>query len=171
MTHSTYQVCCGKHLCNACTFGALGAVALDRDFPCPFCREPKPKSDEEVLLRLKKRADLGDACAYYQLGSLYADGLELVERDMDTALNCWSRAGELGLANANYILGGLYYAGKHVQKDIKKGIHHLQLAAMGGERQARVRLAHHEYQSGNNLRAFKHFVISARDGDDFLWNR
>lgn len=166
MEHSTYQACCGKHLCNACTFGAVKTVAFYDDFPCPFCREPDPRSDEEILLRLKKRMDSGDACAYYQLGSLYADGSVVAERDMDKAMELWSRAGELGSADANYTLGKLYYYGKHVQKDNKKGIHHLQLAAMGGERQARVHLANHEYESGNNLRAFKHYIISARDGHD-----
>ena len=159
----TYQSCCGKYLCNACTFGSAGEKK--EGFPCPFCRKPVCGSYDEVINRLKARVDVGDAHACHNLASHYAEGT-LGVQDMAQAIVLSTRASELGLADANFTMGCLYYDGTNLEQDTKKGIHYFQLAAMGGHVTARVRLAENEYNSDNTRRAMKHFIIAAKAGDD-----
>lgn len=41
---------------------------------CPFCRTPKHTTDVEYLERLRKRIEVGDTEAIYNLGCYYAKG-------------------------------------------------------------------------------------------------
>ena len=52
-----------------------------------------------------------------------------------------------------------------IEKDMKKGIHHSELAAMAGHEFARYNLGCIEYESRNMERAMKHWKISASAGD------
>ena len=60
---SMYMACCGKLLCSGCIhapeYDNLGNEISEKK--CPFCRTPFADSDEEILERNKKRAELGDA--------------------------------------------------------------------------------------------------------------
>ena len=60
-----YKACCGKEICRWCCH----AVKLrDKGVGlCPFCRTPAPTS-KEVIERLKKRVEAGDAHAMFNLG-------------------------------------------------------------------------------------------------------
>jgi TPR repeat protein len=70
----------------------------------------------------------------------------------------------LGDASAHYRLGGMYYRGEGVDKDLEKGIHHLEKASIGGHPQARQMLACYERNNGNFERAVKHLIIAAKLG-------
>ena len=48
--------------------------------------------------------------------------------------------------------------------DKEKSKHYWELAAMNGDVDARYNLGHVEADAGNELRAFKHFILSARAG-------
>jgi TPR repeat protein len=50
---------------------------------------------------------------------------------------------------AHYRIGVVYYQGEGVEKDVKKAIHRLELAAMAGHETARYNLGVNEYNSGN----------------------
>ena len=41
---------------------------------CPFCRTPKATSYEEVIERLKRRMEVGDAYAFFIMGGYYSGG-------------------------------------------------------------------------------------------------
>ena len=70
--HATFQSCCGKTICNGC----IDAMAIEdmkkgkkwEDHMCPYCRTLRPSSDEEVVKRLKKIMEKGNAMAYYWRG-------------------------------------------------------------------------------------------------------
>lgn len=63
---------------------------------CPFCRVPSPDTDKQLIERLTKQIDAGDAEAMYILGCYYADGRNGLPRKQTMAVDLWNRAGELG---------------------------------------------------------------------------
>ena len=73
---STYYGCCGKVLCNGCTHAPVydnqGNEVAEK--MCSFCRTPFPKSCEENIKSIKKRAETGDVRAIYNLGIYYQEG-------------------------------------------------------------------------------------------------
>ena len=60
-----YTICCGKTVCGGCYYQHQ-AKCPDTS-TCPFCRTPIPKSDEEALTQLQKKADCKDANALRNL--------------------------------------------------------------------------------------------------------
>ena len=159
-TGAKYYSCCGKEICSGCVF-AVRLRNLDEQ-KCPFCRTPAPKSDEEIVRRLKKRMEVGDAEAIYIIGSNYSDGSGGLPRNRAKALKLWHKAAaELGCAEAYYNIGIAYYSGEGVERDEKKADHYFEQAAMGGVVPARHNLGNSECRAGNCDRALKHWLISA----------
>jgi len=87
-----------------------------------------------------------------------------LKQDWNKALELWTRAAELGCSEAHYDIGILYDQGEGVEKNIKKAIHHYELAAMAGHESARYLLGYIENKSGNTERVIKHLMISASAG-------
>ena len=54
----SYATCCGKTVCASCIL--QHQMKSGEQQTCPYCRTAVPKSDEEVLVRLRKRAELKD---------------------------------------------------------------------------------------------------------------
>ena len=162
-TGSKYKACCGKNICSGCIHAVEvrdNGVGL-----CPFCRTPTPTSDEEVLKRTKKRAEVGDAKAIYNLGCDYYDGgLRGMPQDHGKALELWQQAAELGNAGAYHNIGSVYHFGEGVERDKKKANHYYELAAMGGFAIARHNIGCLEFRAGNWDRAIKHYMIAAGVG-------
>ena len=75
------------------------------------------------------------------------------------------KAGELGCPVGYYNLGNSYYNGRGVEVDKKKAKHYWGRAAMNGSVLARHNLGCMEVRAGNLIRAYKHFILSARAGD------
>ena len=69
---STFFACCGKTICEGCIYAMSesGAKRL-----CAYCRTPFAKIDEEVVRRLKKLTEKGNAKAFFQLAGLYGQGI------------------------------------------------------------------------------------------------
>ena len=163
MTGSKYQTCCLKVICSGC----IHAVnKMDPDAKCPFCRVPTPNSEEEIIERVKKRVELNDAVAMYDLGVCYNNGEMGFPQDSAKALDLWHRAGELGSAKSYCKTGNAYYLGRGVEIDTKKAIHYWELAAMGGHAIARHKLGMLEEMAGNMNRSLKHYMIAAGCGHD-----
>lgn len=164
---SVYMSCCGKVLCKGCIYAPVyddkGNRLADT---CPFCRTPGPFSDEEMIEMNDKRIKLNDANAIYTRGCLYANGSEGFPQDMDKALELWHRAAELGFTSAYYGIGIAYKNGRGVEMDEKKAKHYWELAAMGGNVDARHFLGHMEVEAGNIERALRHYMIAVRGGFD-----
>jgi TPR repeat protein len=158
-----YQPCCGKMLCVGCI---LAAHAADNRRLCPFCRTPEHTSDEELVERMKKRAEGDDADAIHNLGCYYHQGDCGLPQDYDKAMEFWLQAGELGCTVAYRSVANAYYNGEGVERDEKKAKHYYVLAAMGGDVEARHNLGSFEGNAGNTDRAVKHWMIAAGAGDD-----
>jgi len=159
--------CCGKVICGGC----IHAPVYDNqgnevdNKKCPFCRIPLSTSDEEIITRYKKRVDMNDAIAFHNLGCHYRNGRLGLPRDHAKALELWHRASELGHAEANCNIGNAYYSGRVVEMDKKTAKHYWELAAIGGEVNARHNLGCFEEVKGNMDRALKHWMIAVRDGE------
>eukprot|EP00984_Skeletonema_dohrnii_P004985 scaffold1769_cov132-Skeletonema_dohrnii-CCMP3373.AAC.2 len=91
---------------------------------------------------------------------------QYLKGDYRSAFEYYTKAAELGDADAQYELSRLYEVGKGVEKDEWKVIHCLEEAAIGGHPIARNRLGRIEWNIGNTERAVKHCIIAAKLGDD-----
>ena len=162
---STFQSCCGKRICNGCRYAMVeeargrGKIGL-----CAFCREPAPRSDEEIITQTKKLIEVGNAQALFNLAGCYADGDMGLPQDMTKANELYLRGGELGCAEAYHNLGNSYYHGSGVEVDKKKAKHFYELAAMNGNVRARNNLGYVEETAGSFHRAKKHYIIAAKAG-------
>ena len=163
-TGRRYQACCGKNICSGCVYAGL-KMKGNVDQLCPFCRTPAPKTDEEIIRRVRKRVEVGDAVAMYSLGCYYDEGFNGLIQNHDKTLELFHRAGELGNAEAYYNIGITYDNGIGVETNEKKAIHYYELAAMGGVVNARYNLGCDEYNAGNKGRSLKHFLIAVEGGD------
>ena len=162
-TGSKYQSCCGKVICSGC----IHAVRImDDEAKCPFCRVPVPLSYEEIIEMNMKRAEMDDATANYNLGCYYYHGEYDMPQDFFKALELFHRAGELGHTGSYCNIGCAYDHGEGVEHDKKKAKHYYELAAIGGDADARYNLGIFEEETGNMSRALKHHMIAAGCGDN-----
>ena len=158
---SQFKACCGKTICSGCIHAVEkrdGGVGI-----CPFCRTPGPTAEESAE-QIKKRMELGDAHAIYDLGVCYSDGDNGISQDHAKAVELWHRAGELGYAPSYHNIGNAYYNGDGEERDEKKANHYFELAAMGGGVEARYNLGMYEACAGNMDRAVKHHMIAVGSG-------
>ncbi len=150
--------CCSKMVCNGCDYANF---KNNSDYNCPFCREPMSSSDEEYKKRMMKRIKANDSAAMIEMGvKLYHEG------DYDGALEYYTKAAELGDADAYCQLGFMYYEGDGVEEDEVKAVYHLEKASIGGHPHARHNLGCIEWGNGNMKRSVKHLIIAANLGCD-----
>eukprot|EP00956_Cyclotella_meneghiniana_P007846 scaffold10456_cov45-Cyclotella_meneghiniana.AAC.5 len=145
--------CCGKFICEGC------AYHLARGYS-PFCNASRPRSPEE---NNKRYNDPKAICA---LGNNYSLGQNEFVEDSAKAVELYQRASDLGCVRAHYNLASMFLIGNGVGMDKKKFTHHCQIAAMAGHEHARRNLGFYELQNGNMRCAYKHFMISAKCGDN-----
>ena len=165
-TGKKYMTCCGKFICSGCVHAPVyddqGNKVADKT--CPFCRTPRATSVEEIIERLKKRVEAGDAYATYDLGCCYRDGEDGYPQDFTKAFELFHRAAELGQNQAYCNIGHVYDCGRGVEIDKEKANHYYELAAMGGNETARYNLGNDETRAGNMNRAIKHYMIAVGSG-------
>jgi len=172
-TGKRYKSCCGKVICNGCIHAPVyddQGKAMKKS--CPFCRAPRPETDEKYMEQLMKRVDAGDAIN--QLGCYYSQGMYGLPHDQTKALELWKQAAELGCFTAYASIGAAYHGrgvemdkkkyGRGVEIDKKKAKHYWELGAMRGCVGSRLALGYIEKNSGNMGRAMKHFMIAAESG-------
>eukprot|EP00984_Skeletonema_dohrnii_P005515 scaffold1943_cov85-Skeletonema_dohrnii-CCMP3373.AAC.2 len=116
---------------------------------------------KECDKRRMKRIEANDPVAMTQWG-----GEQAQKGDVEGAFEYWTKAAELGNADAHYNLSVVYRDGEGVEKDKKKELHHLEEAAIGGHPDARHNLGCLENRDGRVARAVKHWIIAAKLGDD-----
>ena len=78
---------------------------------CPFCREAVPQTKKECEQLNIKRAEANDPVAIFQLGAE-----EYKKGDYRGAIEYFTRAAELGIAEAHYELSHMYLEGQGVEK-------------------------------------------------------
>src|SRR5262245_21013552 len=102
-------------------FMGLTSVAAVDDRPTPFGLQLRHGTgatggSRERLEERRRAAQSGDARAQFDLGWIYASGLD-VPRDYNQAVEWWQKAAAQGLADAQLNLGVMYQAGVGVAKD------------------------------------------------------
>jgi len=160
---SVYMTCCGKVICYGCIHAVQ--TKTKKHSLCAFCRTPNANSNEDDIIRLKKRVELGDALAMYNIGGKYYLGDDGFPQNYIEALELWHKAGELGYAPAYTNIGCAYDYGLGVQIDKKKAQHYFELSAIAGNEVARNNLGVCERKAGNIDRAIKHYTIAAEGGE------
>ena len=160
---SVMMGCCGKIICNGCEYAIKQRKNEEElDHSCPLCQEPMPKSQKESdKNHIKRIQETNDPVAMAHIGKKHQQ-----KGDYDRALQYYTKAAELGGVSAHASLGGMYYFGEGVEKDVKRAVYHCEQAAIGGHPAARGILAAHETENGRIDRAAKHFIISANLGFD-----
>ena len=122
-------------------------------------------ASEEIVEQYKKRIEVNDATAIYDLGCCYFEGSHGLPQDHAKGLELWHRAADLGNQKSYLNVGCAYYEGNGVEMDEKKAIHYWELAAMGGVAEARYNLGCFEEEADIMDRALKHYMIAASFGD------
>ena len=181
---TAYMACCGKQICGACLDENTQVIEQtnaqriakmiadpERKLPlledcCPFCREPRPETEEESVERFRKRMELNDANAVYNMAAYNLYGLYGIRKNKRKAVKLYHRAAELGSIDACLFLAEMYENGNIMGRDETKQRHYLELAAKGGHTTARNSLGALEYENGKRTLAMKHWQIAAAGGDD-----
>ncbi len=162
MRKSTVNSCCCKTICDGCNYANyLREMEQGLDQKCPYCREPAPKTDEQMHQNYEKRAKVNDPVAIFALGTKRQG-----EGNFERAFQYWTKAATLGGIGAHFNISIMYATGEGVEKDEKKELYHLEEAAIGGHAGARFNLGAYEGNRGRHERAMKHFIIAAKLGDD-----
>ena len=161
---SSLIACCSKMICKGCDYAnqiRQRGLLIPQKPSCAFCREPIATTKEEYDAMLMKRIEKNDPVAMWQMGAeRYREG------DYKSAFEYYTKAAELGDAEAHFNLSIMHLLGKGVEKDEKKEAYHLEVAAIGGHVEARHNLAVIEGSNGRMERAVKHFIIAANLGDE-----
>ena len=96
---TVFMGCCCKILCKGCNYANQKREYEEGlEHRCAFCREPLTNSQEEVIKKIMKRIkENNDPAAMHQTGIRhYREG------DYETTFKYWSKAAELGNADAHY---------------------------------------------------------------------
>ena len=165
---TTLYRCCMKSVCNGCT---LEIYKRGKGDACPFCRTKAPaRGDEQAQLdRLQDRVLANDPMAIHALGLDYRDGDKLLAKDSSKAVELFERAAKLGLKEAHFDLACQFIEhtdDESTGKDISRALEHYEIAAKQGHVGARHSLGVYELESGNYGLALKHWMISAKLGDE-----
>ena len=161
--HSISTACCMKRICKGCYLAAQKRGMHN----CPFCRTPYPKNDADQLAMLQTRVAKKDPVAIKLLGQKYYHGSLGLGKDMRRAVDLWTEAAKLGSIEALYNLGLAYDHGNGVQQDGAKAAEFFKRAAMQGHVEARHNLGCYEEEKGNRDRAVRHYLISAKMGENY----
>ncbi|EJK55430.1 hypothetical protein THAOC_24839 [Thalassiosira oceanica] len=133
---------------------------------CPICTLPIPRNSSDALARIQKRVAKKDPAAIYFLAQKYFFGRLGLQKDMRKAVELFTEAAELGSIGALFNLGLSYFHGEGVQQDNAKAAHFWTKAAMQGHVESRYNLGFLEGKKGNHDRAVRHWLISAKMGEE-----
>ena len=154
--------CCSKLQCNGCAYAhQKREMSLGLEQSCAFCRKPLQKNKEEEIANKMERVKANDAVAIHAIGCHHEK-----HGDYGKAFEYYTKAAELGNADAHFLLSTWYEEGKGVEKDEKKKVYHWEEAAKRGHLGARHNLGIYESISGNTESAVKHWIIAANLGND-----
>ena len=131
--------CCCRTVCQSCSkksldgklFGTGARRTASVMRPCPLCRAPTPRSEAELLARVRRHVenDLPEAMDF--LGIAYRDGGLGLVKSAKKAAKIFKRAAELGNLSATLNLATLYLYGDGVKLNTAKA---MQLFRLVGDR-------------------------------------
>eukprot|EP00956_Cyclotella_meneghiniana_P004046 scaffold4911_cov47-Cyclotella_meneghiniana.AAC.4 len=168
-----YKECCGKTICIGCAFEMdTNDRSREQDAPCPFCRTPYHKNDQEYQRRMDKLIDENNSNidskkkALFHMGYCYFEGKQGLPQSYSKSIEYMIRSAQLGYSTANYNLGCVYRKGDGVKEDTRIAVYYWSLASIQGSSKARHSLAAYALNTDNDIRrAMKHYRIAAEQGN------
>jgi len=123
------------------------------------------ESSSDIVDRLRKKAEDGDAAAQCKLGLYFYSvaggellGLERYENLMCEAIKWFRKAAEQGYSNAQYNLAICYYYGNGVEQDYEEAVRWLQKAVEQGNAAAQCMLGARYYDGKGIKQDYKEAV-------------
>jgi len=172
----TYANCCGKTVCAGCDFQHK-IKAMDDNGKraqkkqpqatrtCEFCREPLPESDRESLTPLRKRVELKDPEALFNIAMHYGLGARGLSVDQAKCIELLRESADLGCPDAQYQLGIYHYNGTMgLEQNEEEALKYYKEAAEGGHVKSWHNLGFAESSNGDRVAAMRHFRLSASGG-------
>ena len=172
----TYAYCCGKTVCGSCGFQHKIKAIDENDKraqkkqpqaprTCEFCRTKLPESDEEILDRLRKRVELKDPEALFEMALYYRDGDSGLPVDQVKCIELLRESAGLGFPDALYQLGAFYATGMMgLEQNKEKGFKNFKEAAKEGDVFARHNIGVLEKEAGDFVASMSHWRLSAAGG-------
>ena len=167
----SYATCCGKTLCLDCDLQHRQHQTTSGErATCAFCREPILTSDEEVLARYRKRAELKDPIALYEMAFNYGYGYYGVPVDHAKFIDLLRESAGLGYSFAHLQLGIYHNCGDidvvdvGLEQNEEEALKHWKKAAEGGDLMAWRALGVMEHNKGNRDAAMRHWRLAASRG-------
>ena len=162
MLHA-YYACCGKTLCCGCYHQHWMKSGEQRT--CAFCRTVAPKTDEEILARLRKRVELKDPDALLNSAMDYCFGRLGLPVDQAKCIDILRESAGLGCPDAQFNLGNFHDRGEMgLEQKEELTLKYWEEAARGGHLISRHKLGHKKLATGDFVAAMKHWRLSASGG-------
>ena len=170
----TYSNCCGKLICGGC--GNRHNMKQDAERgqkqkqpaapTCAFCRTTLPKTDEEIVARLQKRAKKNDPNALLSMAiNVYGTGQLGLPVDQAKCIDLLRQSDDLGFPPAQAQLGDYYYDGEMgLEQNEEVALRYWEKAAEGGHLPALYNLGCIESNNGNSAAALHHLRLAASGG-------
>ena len=159
-----YSACCGKTVCCGCDHQHQ-MTSRERRNSCAFCRTTLPKSDEEILARLRKRVELKDPIALVNLANDYGFGRLGLPVDHAKCIDLLRESAGLGFPAAQFQLGNYHGTGMMgLKKNAEEAFKYFKKAAEGGHLASRHNIGAIEANNGDVVAAMRHWRLSASGG-------
>lgn len=158
---SLYYPCCGKIVCDGCTYSSFLLCRRTKQVPlCPFCRADTTdlsQADTTDVSQTMRRVERGDAEAMLLLAHRFKDGqAKETPKDEIAALQNYLKAAELGNAQSLSILSRILLLDSDkfgLQKEQNLGIRLATAGAKQGNLNSYVMLGMGEQMRDNQEQA------------------
>ena len=121
MQMEDYYPCCGKSICEGCSYSSRKSGSNK----CPFCNADRNKTEEERIQEMIRRVEANDAASICLLANFYYQGIGGFQQDHAKAIEHCVRAADLGFSKAHSNLAVYHQGG-----NMKKAKFHFEAAAM-----------------------------------------
>ena len=161
-----YSSCCGKTVCGGCDHQhQIKSRELSLPRTCAFCREPIPRTDEEILARLSKRVECKDPQALLCMAMHYGLGQLGLPVDQAKCIDLLRQCDELGIPGAQYQLGNWYDEGEMgLERNREEALKYWGESAEGGHLISRHNLGSAAGNNGDHVAAMRHWRLAASRG-------
>ena len=158
-----HPLCCSKAICSPCS----EKLRSERS-PCPLCRTPIPKSNEEALAMLRQNKANKNPAAIRELAGYIAKGRLGLTPSQKKAARLYQRAADLGDVQAMYNLGCAYLKGDGVKVDTGKTVKYFRMAADRGNARAQHNLGNLFYDGigvdRDFAESYRYYKLAAEQG-------
>ena len=162
-----HYACCGKLVCSSCDYQHwMKSEELAAKQTCAFCRTTLPKSNEEYLVQLRKRAERNDPYVLHNLAMSCSYGLNGLPVDQAKCIELLRESAGLGCPAAQFQLGIFHYNGTMgLEQNEEEALTFYKKAAEDGDVHSRHNAGSMVKAAGDDdVAAMRHCRLSASGG-------